>query len=99
MNGYPLSKREMTDLLSAGRESNLYFAAAGAAGGFFLNISKHLMTPPAADVGSVAHYVWEGVRWPLLAVTIFFAWRGWVKQKEGKDRLQEIEDQTEHDED
>lgn len=93
MKGFPLSKREMEDLLSAGRESNRFFAAAGACIGFALNIAMQLKL---SNVPGPDSKLWWGITVVLVILSTFLAFHGWQKQDEGRTRLSEIEDQTEH---
>ena len=97
MKGYPLTERDMKDLLAAGRESNRFFALSGAGIGFAANIAMQLMLSSGEPASDVA--LWKVIGWIIFGLSVFLGLHGWSKQDEGEKRLEEIISQTVHEED
>jgi hypothetical protein len=94
MKSYPLTKRDMQDLLAAGKESNRFYAFGGVCAGACATTIKEL------SQGSItidAQSAWKLISFGLAALAAGAFWFGYKKQDEGRIRLQEIEEQTIHD--
>lgn len=92
MKGYPATHRELEDLLASGKEANRFYSWAAAFGGFALSgLGRFVLHGWTADL-------WTGCSLASLAFAAVLAFLGYKKKDDGQARLNEIIDQTDHEE-
>jgi len=94
MKEYPLTKGDMRDLAKTGLAATICFSFASGLFGFIVNLSKDLAF--ASNLPEKVIAFWDAIWWCSVAAMLVFAVFGGLAVRDGRMRIKEIEDETDH---
>jgi hypothetical protein len=94
MKEYPLTKGDMRDLAKTGIAATVCFSFSTGLFGFMINLAKDLSLAQGAPEKVVGF--WNAIWWSALVGSLIFAVLGIAAILDGRWRLKEIEEETQH---